>query len=206
MTYIQLTETERYQISSLKKAGFSQRFIAESLKRSPSTISRELKRNQEVQTYCPEQAHLKGLARRHFAKKAVKITPEVKKWIKRLIWQDLSPEQVVDYLKRHKGIFLHHETIYRLIYQDKIEGGDLWQHLRIARKPYRKRYGRYEKRGKIKNRVSIDERPEFVDKKERIGDWEGDTIMGKDKKSVLLTLVDRKTLYTIIVKLDSKRA
>ncbi|MBS9444567.1 IS30 family transposase, partial [Photorhabdus heterorhabditis] len=79
-----------------------------------------------------------------------------KKWIKRLIWQDLSPEQVVDYLKRHKGIFLHHETIYRLIYQDKIEGGDLWQHLRIARKPYRKRYGRYEKRGKIKNRVSID--------------------------------------------------
>uniref|UniRef100_UPI001BD600B8 IS30 family transposase n=1 Tax=Photorhabdus heterorhabditis TaxID=880156 RepID=UPI001BD600B8 len=162
MTYIQLTETERYPISSLKKAGFSQRFIAESLKRSPSTISRELKRNQEVQIYCPEQAHLKGLARRHFAKKAVKITPEVKKWIKRLIWQDLSPEQVVDYLKRHKGIFLHHETIYRLIYQDKREGGDLWQHLRIARKPYRKRYGRYEKRGKIKNRVSIDVRPEVV--------------------------------------------
>ncbi len=129
---------------------------------------------------------MKGLARRHFAKKAVKITPEVKKWIKRLIWQDLSPEQVVDYLKRHKGIFLHHETIYRLIYQDKIEGGDLWQHLRIARKPYRKRYGCYEKRGKIKNRASIDERPEFVDKKERIGDWEGDTIIGKDKKKCLI--------------------
>ncbi len=109
-------------------------------------------------------------------------------------------------MKRHKGIFLHHETIYRLIYQDKIEGGDLWQHLRIARKPYRKRYGRYEKRGKIKNRTSIDESPEVVGKKGRIGDWEGDTIMGKDKKSVLLTLVDRKTLYTIIVKLDSKRA
>ncbi|NHB88474.1 IS30 family transposase [Photorhabdus tasmaniensis] len=206
MTYIQLTETERYQIFSLKEAGFSQLFIAESLKRSPSTISRELKRNQEVQTYCPEQAHLKGLARRHFAKKAVKITPVIRKWIKRLIWKDLSPEQVVDYLKQHKGISLHHETIYRLIYKDKIEGGDLWQHLRIARKPYRKRYGRYERRGKIKNRVSIDERPEIVDKKERIGDWEGDTIIGKDKKSVLLTLVDRKTLYTIIVKLDSKRA
>ncbi|WP_387440557.1 helix-turn-helix domain-containing protein, partial [Photorhabdus sp. RM105S] len=72
MAYTQLTETERYQISSLREAGFSQLFIAESLKRSPSTISRELKRNQEVQTYCPEQAHLKVLARRHFAKKAVK--------------------------------------------------------------------------------------------------------------------------------------
>ncbi len=122
MAYTQLTETERYQISSLKEAGFSQLFIAESLKRSPSTISRELKRNQEVQIYCPEQAHLKVLARRHFAKKAVKITPEVKKWIKRLIWKDLSPEQVVDYLKQHKGISLHHEKIYRLIYQDKTEG------------------------------------------------------------------------------------
>ncbi len=73
MAYTQLTETKRYQISSLKKAGFSQRFIAESLKRSPSTISRELKRNQEVQTYCPEQAHLKGLARRHFAKNDVAL-------------------------------------------------------------------------------------------------------------------------------------
>ncbi|OCQ51374.1 hypothetical protein Ppb6_03446 [Photorhabdus australis subsp. thailandensis] len=121
MAYTQLTETERYQISSLKTAGFSQLFIAESLKRSPPTISRELKRNQEAQAYCPKQAHLKGLARRHFAKKAVKITPEVEKWIKRLIWQDLSPEQVADYLKRHKGISLHHETIDRLIYQDKIE-------------------------------------------------------------------------------------
>ncbi|OHV48088.1 hypothetical protein BB987_03580 [Photorhabdus temperata] len=68
---------------------------------------------------------MKGLARRHFAKKAVKITPEVKKWIKRLIWKDLSPEQVADYLKQHKGISLHHETIYRLIYQDKFDIKDL---------------------------------------------------------------------------------
>ncbi|ETS31497.1 transposase, IS30 family [Photorhabdus khanii NC19] len=112
MAYTQLTETERYQISSLKKAGFSQRFIAESLKRSPSTISRGGKRNQEVPTYCPEQAHLKVLARPHFANKAVKITPEVKKWIKRLNWKELNPERVADYLNINSWISLHQKTIY----------------------------------------------------------------------------------------------
>ncbi|MDE9509679.1 IS30 family transposase, partial [Xenorhabdus bovienii] len=179
MAYTQLTEIERYQIFSLKEAGFTQRFIATSLNRNPSTISRELKRNQAVQKYCPQQAQLKASERRHSAL----VTPEITKWINQLIWQDLSPEQTVGYLKREMGISLHHETIYRLIYKDKINGGDLWQHLRIAKKPYRKRYGSYERRGKIKNRVSIDKRPKIVDKKQRIGDWEGDTIVGRDHKS-----------------------
>ncbi|CDM90103.1 transposase (fragment) [Xenorhabdus bovienii] len=203
MAYTQLTEIERYQISSLKEAGFTQRFIATSLNRNPSTISRELKRNQAVQKYCPQQAQLKASERRHSALKAVKVTPEITKWINQLIWQDLSPEQTVGYLKREMRISLHHETIYRLIYKDKINGGDLWQHLRIAKKPYRKRYGSYERRGKIKNRVSIDKRPKIVDKKQRIGDWEGDTIVGKDHKSALLTLVERKSLFTLIIKLET---
>ncbi|WP_038224783.1 helix-turn-helix domain-containing protein, partial [Xenorhabdus bovienii] len=77
MAYTQLTEIERYQISSLKEAGFTQRFIATSLNRNPSTISRELKRNQAVQKYCPQQAQLKASERRHSALKAVKVTPEI---------------------------------------------------------------------------------------------------------------------------------
>ncbi|MDX8001186.1 IS30 family transposase [Xenorhabdus sp. Reich] len=206
MTYTQLTEIERYQIFSLKEAGFTQRFIATSLSRAPSTISRELRRNRETQKYCPKQAQFKASERRRSAAKAVKVTPEVTKWIKELIWQDLSPEQTVGYLKREKIISLHHETVYRLIYKDKLNGGDLWQHLRIAKKPYRKRYGSYERRGKIKNRVSIEKRPKCVDKKQRIGDWEGDTIVGKDHKSALLTLVERKSLFTVIVKLEDKTA
>ncbi|MEX0448064.1 IS30 family transposase [Xenorhabdus sp. SGI246] len=206
MAYMQLTEIERYQIFSLKEAGFTQRVIATSLNRAASTISRELKRNREAQRYCPKQAQLKALERRHTAVKAVKVTPEITLFIKQLIWQDLSPEQTVGYLKREKIISLHHETVYRLIYKDKINGGDLWQHLRIAKKPYRKRYGSYERRGKIKNRISIDNRPKIVDKKQRIGDWEGDTIVGKDHKSALLTLVERKSLFTIIIKLEDKTA
>ncbi|MDE9482739.1 IS30 family transposase [Xenorhabdus bovienii] len=206
MTYKQLTEIERYQIFSLKEAGFSQREISKSLNRNPSTISRELRRNREAKKYAPEQAQLKAVARRQCATKAVKVKPEIKMWIKQLIWQDLSPEQIVGYLKRENIISLHHETVYRLIYKDKLNGGGLWQHLRIAKKPYRKRYGSYERRGKIKNRVSIDKRPKCVDKKQRIGDWEGDTIVGKDHKSALLTLVERKSLFTIIIKLEDKTA
>lgn len=73
-------------------------------------------------------------------------------------------------------------------------------------KTYRKRYGSYERRGKIKNRISIEKRPKIVDKRQRIGDWEGDTIIGKEHKSALLTLVERKSLFTVIIKLENKTA
>ncbi len=113
---------------------------------------------------------------------------------------------MVDYLGRHHHVSLHHETIYQVIYADKANGGDLYTHLRIVSKPYRKRYGTCDDRGKIKNRVDIDERPNIVDRRARIGDREGDAVMGKGRKSALLTFVERKTRYTVIVKLSGKRA
>lgn len=206
MNYNQLTENERYQIYSLKKAGHSQKEIAELLERSPSTICREIARNAGLRGYRPKQAHQLAQTRRQEADKARKVTDEVRGMVETLIRQELSPQQVVDYLFRQKGISLHHETVYQLIYTDKAEGGDLYRHLRIVSKPYRKRYGSYDTRGKIKNRVSIDERPAVVDNGNRIGDWEGDTIIGKGRKSALLTLVERKTLYTVIARLTGKRA
>ena len=80
------------------------------------------------------------------------------------------------------------------------------QHLRICSKPYRKRYGSTWTRGKVPNRVGIENRPAIVDQKSRIGDWEADIIVGKGQKSALLTLVERVTRYTIICKLDSLKA
>lgn len=206
MNYNQLTENERYQIYALKKAGYSQAQIAELLERSPSTISRELARNAGLRGYRPKQAQRLTEARRKMAFKARKVTDKVNELIEALIRQELSPQQVVDYLKRHKGLSLHHETVYQLIYADKASGGDLYKHLRVASKSYRKRYGSYDRRGKIKNRVSIDERPAIVDRRNRIGDWEGDTIIGKGRQSALLTMVERKTLYTVIIRLTGKRA
>ncbi len=206
MNYRQLAENERYQIYAYKRAGYTQQDIANLLQRSPSTISRELKRNSGLRNYRPAQAQRMSELRKRTAFKAIKITFNVQAWIEKLLRQDLSPQQVVDYLARHKGISLHHESIYQLIYRDKKAGGDLYRHLRIAAKPYRKRYGHYERRGKIKNRIDIDNRPGIVNDRARIGDWEGDTVMGKGRKSALLTLVERKTLYTVIVKLSGKRA
>ena len=206
MNYNQLTENERYQIYAMNKAGHSQKEIAELLGRSASTISRELCRNRGLRGYRPAQAQRLSQARRREAHKARKVTTEVRGWIATLIRQELSPEQVVDYLARHKHLSLHHETVYQLIYEDKAAGGDLYTHLRVASRPYRKRYGHYDRRGKLKNRVGIDERPAIVESRRRIGDWEGDTVMGKGGKSALLTMVERKTLYTVIRRLTGKQS
>jgi len=139
------------------------------LNRTISTICRELERNSGQRGYRPKQAHGFAVERRQKALKHKKLTVEVVEWIVRLIRQDLSPEQVVNYLKYHKGLSLHHETVYQLIYGDKARGGDLFKHLRTASKPYRKRYGHYDSRGTIKDRVSIDERPAVVDERSRLG-------------------------------------
>lgn len=206
MSYHQLTEQERYQIYALLKAEHNQKEIAALLGRSSSTISRELRRNRGLKGYRPAQAQRLSDDRKVTAHKAIKVTDEVMGWIESLLRQELSPQQVVDYLKRHQGVSLHHETVYQIVYADKAAGGDLYTHLRVVSKPYRRRYGHYDRRGKIRNRVDIDERPAVVDSRSRIGDWEGDTIMGKGRKSALLTMVERKTLYTVIVRLTGKRA
>jgi len=206
MSYTQLTEGQRYQIYALLKEGLSQKAIAENIECHPSTISRELKNNRGKRGYRPKQANAMSVKRRQTAKKRIKLTPKVQESIGHLIKQDLSPEQVAGYLEKKLHIQLHHETIYQFIYDDKERGGVLYKHLRIANKPYRKRYGSYDRRGQIVNRVSIDERPKVVDDKVRIGDWEGDTIIGKGHKGALLTLVERKTLYTVIVPLKGKNA
>ena len=206
MNYKQLTENERYQIYVMKKAGHGQEEIAYWLKRNPSTISRELRRNHGLRGYRPKQAQQMSDERRRDAHKARKMTTEVKGWIDTLISQELSPQQVVDYLERHRNVSLHHETVYQYIYADKADGGELYRHLRVASKLYRKRYGSYDSRGRIKNRVGIDKRPAVVDRRNRVGDWEGDTVMGLKRKSALLTMVERKTLYTVIARLTGKRA
>lgn len=112
MSYYQLTEEERYQIYALLKAGHNQKEIAALLGRSPATISRELHRNRGLKGYRPAQAQRLTECRRINAHKAIKVTDEVRCWRERLIRQQLSPQQVVDYLRRHHQVSLHHETVY----------------------------------------------------------------------------------------------
>ena len=102
-------------------------------------------------------------------------------------------------------ISISHEWIYNHIYKDKRQGGELHKHLR-CQKQRRKRYGKQDRRGRITNRVSIEERPAIVNSKSRIGDWEGDTIIGKGHQGVVTTHVERKTKYTVLTKSNTKHA
>jgi transposase, IS30 family len=158
MSYNQLTEVERYQVYSLLKTGMKPSGIAEPLGRHPSTIGRELKRNRGLRGYRPAQAQRLAKARQAQATKHRKPTEEVKGWIVQLIRQGLSPEQVAGYLARHRQVDLH-------------------RHLRAVSKPYRKRYGHYGRRGRIKDRASIEARPDIVASRGRLGGWEGDTVI-----------------------------
>jgi len=166
------------------------------LGRHKSTISREISRNQGMRGYRPQQAHHLALKRRK-----AKIRPRFSGsiWVKvgLLIQMDWSPEQISGRLNTEEGIRISHEHIYQYIYADKASGGKLYCHLRCKKKR-RKRYGSYDRRGVIPNRVSIDDRPAVVAKRSRIGDWEGDTMIGKNHKGALVTIVERKSSYTVI--------
>jgi len=204
--YTQLTREQRYQIYAFLKAGFSQSAIANEINVHKSTISRELERNKGKKGYRPKQAHALSGHRRKQAVKFVKLTPGLIEHIENFIKQDFSPEQVSGYLKRAFNLFVSHETIYQYILKDKAHGGKLYQHLRHANKKRKKRYGSYDRRGQITGRISIDDRPVIVDEKERIGDWEIDTVIGRNHKGVLVTIVERKSKYTLIKKVDNKKA
>ena len=194
--YTQLTQAERYQMYILKQAGHHRSRIAGMLGRHPSTIGRELRRNQGLRGYRPQQAHTRAVARRN-DKARSRVDGRVWQQVDALIREEWSPEQVGCRLELEQGIRLSHEWIYQYIYADKRSGGDLYRSLR-CQKPRRKRYGAYDRRGIIPNQVSIDQRPAIVAARRRVGDWEGDTVIGKGHRGALVTLVERKSRYTVI--------
>lgn len=185
MSYTHLSLGERYQIFALKGAKHSINFIAKALNRSPSTITRELKRNKSLRGYRVNYAHNKACARR--SNNASIIIADVWDWVTDKLKQSWSPEQIAGV---HGGI--SHMSIYRYIWRDKKQGGTLWQCLRRKAKPYRQRLTA-ETRGRINDRVSIHERPSIAQERSRIGDWEADTVIGQHHKQAIVTLVERKT-------------
>ena len=204
--YSQLTEEDRIEIYAMKQAGKQQNYIAAELGVHPSTISRELARNTGLRGYRPKQAQHKALHRRLTARKAVKMTPKTIAYIESKLRQEHSPEQIAARMILDPGWHgptVSHERIYQHIWQDKALGGTLYRHLRIGgTKQRRKRRNSRDMRGTIKNRTGIEERPQIVERNIRIGDWEGDTVVGKNHQGALVTLVDRKSKLTLIGKVD----
>jgi IS30 family transposase len=204
MEYRHLTSSERSQIYALLSIGYTQKQIAAQLKKSRSTISREISRNSGGRGYRPKQAQEKADDRRHFASSTPKkMKDELLDVIQEKLLLDWSPEQISGWLGR-AGIQISHESIYLHVWGDKRQGGSLYTHLRHTGKKYNKRSSGKGGRGCIPNRVDIDERPAAVERKERLGDWEGDTVIGANHKGAILTLVDRKSKLSLIVNLENK--
>ena len=202
-TYRQLTQEQRYQIYALKKTKHSLAEIATVIGVHKSSVSRELKRNRGQRGYRPQQAHELAVDRRQ--KAGSRITVEVWTVVESLLRQDWSPEQISGRLKKEQGVRISHEWIYQYVLKDKQAGGNLYRHLR-CQKQRRKRYGTYDRRGKLPNCRSIEERPAIVSTRKRLGDWEVDTLIGKQQKQALLTLTERKSRFTLLGKLSRRTA
>ena len=200
-SYTQLTKEQRYQISALLRTGQILTQTAKIIGVDKSTISRELKRNKGKRGYRPKQAEQKAQARKNKCRARIGLEQweQVDQWL----WLDWSPEQIHDQLLNLHGWTISHEWIYQHVLQDKKMGGNLYQHLRCRKKRH-KRYGKYEFRGRIPGRVGIEERPEVVNERSRLGDWEADTIFGRKKHQAIVTVIERKTRFTLMQKVTQK--
>jgi IS30 family transposase len=204
LTYAQLTREQRYQIYILRKAGHLQNFIARELGVHPATISRELQRGCGLRGYRPKQADELASARK-LKRYRPRISAATWALIESLLRQDWSPEQVAGWLSKEKRVCVSHECIYQYIYSDKAGGGTLFHHLR-CRKRRRKRYGSYDRRGQMPNCRSIEERPQVVEQRKRLGDWEADTIIGQNHQQAILSLVERKSKLCLLKKVERNTA
>ena len=206
MGYKHLSLAERHYIEIERKRGRSLNLIARALGRSQSTISREVKRNTGFRGYRHQQADRLARKRHKNKAKAVKLTEKIKSIINQFLKKDWSPEQIAGRLKYIGLISLHHETIYQYILADKQQGGQLYKHLRHQNKRYRKRYGSAYNRTGIPNRRDIDERPAEANNRERLGDWEADTIIGKQCQGAMVVIDERQTKLRLAAPLPAKKA
>jgi IS30 family transposase len=209
MGFKHLDYLKRCQILAFWNAGYSQVEIAKEIGVHQSTISRELSRNLTfVRTkigfwdYKPEYAK-----ERHRNKnKKIKLTQQTKQFIANKLEAKWSPEQISGYAKKHQIFSIGKEWIYQFILRDKENNGKLFLNLRHQNKRYRKRYGSPKRTGPIKNRRFIDERPQIIDERKRIGDWEIDTIIGKQQQQAVISIVERFSKKTVLKKVIKKSA
>ena len=208
-TYAQLTLSQRYTLQALIEQPLTQKQMAKQMALSEATVSRELQRNGNPtvpRTYCAQKAH--QLARQRGQRSPYKLTGELEQQVLEGLRNRYSPEQISGLLEQQNGqSMVSHEAIYRYVY--KKQGTDkepLIQYLRIRHRKHYKKRGHPAKRSRIPNRVGIEHRPAVVATNTERGHWEADTVIGKDHDGVLLTLVERVTKYTLIVKLPTKEA
>jgi transposase, IS30 family len=205
-TYHQLSRDERYSLTDLMIRRKSNAVIARALHRAPSTVSRELARNRchSDSEYRSEIAHSYATARRRRERRGFHHTQQQWEQVILLLKEKWSPEQISNVLKLRKNFMISHETIYKYILHDRKHGGTLYKNLRCSPKLRRKRHNTNDSRGILPGKRHISQRPPGVETRNRLGHWEGDTMVGKDLHHCILTLVERKSGLTIIRKMSSR--
>jgi len=203
-----LTQQQRYHIEAYKKAGYSNKEIAKELGVHPSTIGREMKRNSSPirEQYGANSAHeMASLRKSVNSSVPIKLKIDAIALMEKYLQLDWSPEQVSATLRNKHNISVSFVTIYSYVYTNRRQGGTLHTHLRFYNKKRRVKYGTRCSNG-LKNRVSISKRPDIVEEKTRLGDFEMDTIIGKGKQGAITTIVDRASAYLKISIPTTKRA
>ncbi len=210
-----LSEQERVRIADLRQAGHGVRAIAEQTGRSPSTISRELRRNQDPDSgqYRPFTAHklaVRRLARPRPGK--IAADPALRQFVLERLEKRWSPEQVSQALRREfpdePARHVVHETIYQAVYRPELGGlsrglpARVLRTRRRRRRPHR-RPGERRSNG-ITAMTMLDQRPAGAAGREEPGHWEGDLITGASNRSAIGTLVDRASRYTILLYLPGR--
>jgi len=202
MSYKHFTSDQRNELSVLLRVGLKKKEVAKILKKHRTSIWRELKRNpsdKEKRKYNARKAKQLTKTRRVKANtrfRKLENNKRLRRYVVKKIKKYWSPEQIAGRLKRQyplsKEKWIGKDSIYKFIYEKR---PDLVKYLRCQKGKYRRRYGtriREKQREALKKR-RIDTRPEIVELKQRVGDWEGDTVVGKDRRPAILTHVERKS-------------
>jgi transposase, IS30 family len=203
-----LTYEQRYTIEVMLTSGSSKPYIAGVLKVNKSVIYRETDRNCDGRNsiYKASLAQRKYELRMAEKPKKIKFDEQMQQYVRELIEEDYSPEQIAGELKKRNGKTISHERIYSFIWEDKKQKGSLHTHLRRKGRRYRKRGNCKDSRGKIVGRVGIEKRPLEAEERKVFGHLETDTIIGKNHKGAIITLNDRASGMLWMRKVESRDA
>jgi IS30 family transposase len=212
MSYQHLTLEERAAIAPMRALGWTLRQIAITLRRAPSTISREVRRNTDTSDgYAGYWAHIDAQRRRQQAPRAGRLGhPPLAAYVRAKLQQRWSPEQIAHRLPLDfpddPSMRISHQTLYHWIAADRAAGGVWYRCLRQHRRRHRKRYGSGPRAPRIKGRVSLTQRPAVVARRGRFGDWEGDTLVGRGRSAAIATHVERKSRFLLAATVPRRTA
>jgi len=205
MRYQHFSKTERLELSILLKKGYSVRSIASALKRSPSSVSREIRKNRVDSDYDVLKADHKAYVRRLKSKyQGMKIrqNQELEKYVQERLKRRWSPEQIAGRLRlRHGRTIISHRVIYK--YLDSVFGWPFKKYLKYQGKYFKYSGYRRSKENIVKNRVFVEKRPLIINQRKRYGDFEGDTL-GRTGNSgpTIAALVERKSRFLLARKIE----